>query len=304
MIFLNANSICVIKAKRHHRDMMLDLLYERIDGIENVLLKQIFDNVINNYLERIIIGEPKELIQFSESILNIIGENETLLKDLKKVFNYKWFISKTVNRYSGYDLASRLDISTCTYCNRNYTNTVITKQGKKLIRPQFDHYFDKDSHPLLALSFFNLIPSCSICNTSVKHKKEFKLNTHPHPYFDDILGEFEFNFSFTKDPYYKNGLKVSVDVENDWFTKNYLNDLAIEEVYSAHTDILYDLLLSKQAYSDRYLSILEDTVLKGFNLSRDEIYRLVYGVHLAEKDFQKRPFSKFKKDILTELDII
>ncbi|AEH01973.1 hypothetical protein [Lacinutrix sp. 5H-3-7-4] len=304
MIFLNANSISVIKAKRYHKDMMLDLLYERIDDIENLLLKQIFDNVINNYLERIIIGEPKELIQFSESILSIIGKNETLLKDLKKVFNYKWFISKTVNRYSGYDLASRLDISTCTYCNRNYTNTVITRQGKKIIRPQFDHYFDKDSHPILALSFFNLIPSCSICNTSVKHKKEFKLNTHPHPYFDDILGEFEFNFSFTNDPYYKNGLKVSVDVENDWFAKNYLNDLAIEEVYSAHTDILYDLLLTKQAYSDRYLSILEDTVLKDFNLSRNEIYRLVYGVYLSEKDFQKRPFSKFKKDILTELDII
>jgi len=154
------------------------------------------------------------------------------------------------------------------------------------------------------LSFFNLIPSCSICNTSVKHKKEFKLNTHPHPYVDDILDEFEFNFSFINDPYYKSGLKVTVDVESDWYTKNYLNDLAIEEVYSAHTDVLYDLLLTKQAYSDRYLSILEKTVLKGFKISREEIYRLVYGVHLDKKDFQKRPFSKFKKDILTELNII
>nr|WP_321227748.1 hypothetical protein [uncultured Psychroserpens sp.] len=304
MIYLNANKSNILKAKIYHRDKLLDLLYKRIDDIDNSLSKMLFDNIINDNLEGILVGEPKELMKLSLQILKEIDGDEFLLKDLKKVFNYKWFIEKTVNRYSGYHLASLLDISTCTYCNRNYTNTVITKQGKKLIRPQFDHYFDKDNHPLLALSFFNLIPSCSICNTSVKHKKEFKLNTHPHPYVDDILNEFKFNFSFKQDPYYKNGLKVSVDVENDWFAKNYLIDLAIEEVYSAHTDVLYDLLLTKQAYSDRYLSILEDTVLKGFNISRDEIYRLVYGVHLAKKDFQKRPFSKFKKDILTELNII
>ncbi|MFN3137693.1 MAG: hypothetical protein ACE37L_08395 [Allomuricauda sp.] len=304
MIYLNAHKANILRAKINHRDKLLDLLYQRIDNIEDEISIKLFDNLINNDLEKILIGNPAELGQLSIQVLNVIGKNESVLKSLKYVFNYDWFIYKTVKRYSGYELASKLDVNTCTYCNRNYTNTVITRQGKKLIRPQFDHYFDKDSHPLLALSFYNLIPSCSICNSSIKHKKEFKLETHPHPYFDDILGEFNFNFSFSNDPYYKSGLKIFIEVYRDWFTKNYLNDLEMEEVYSAHTDILYDLLLTKQAYSNRYLSILENTVLQGFHISRDEIYRLVFGVHLEQKDFQKRPFSKFKKDILEELNII
>ncbi|WP_152971471.1 hypothetical protein [Lacinutrix algicola] len=225
-------------------------------------------------------------------------------KDVGYVFSYDWFIDKTIKRYSGYDLAKMLDMPTCTYCNRNYTTTVISKNKKKIIRPQFDHYFDKKRHPLLSLSFFNLIPSCSTCNSNIKHGKEFSLNSHIHPYIDNVVDGFEFSYSYKSDPYYKNGLKVDVNVHSDRFLKNFLTDLEIEEVYNSHTDILYDLLYTKQAYSDRYLTILEDNILKGFHLSRKDIYRLVFGVYMENKNFEKRPFSKFKKDILSELGII
>lgn len=31
---------------------------------------------------------------------------------------------------------------------------------------QFNHFYDKGTYPYLALSFYNLIPSCSTCNSS------------------------------------------------------------------------------------------------------------------------------------------
>ena len=107
-----------------------------------------------------------------------------------------------------------------------------------------------------------------------------------------------------RDPYHKHGLKVKIDIFQDWYVKNLLEDLKIKEVYNSHTDILFDLLKIRQAYSDRYLSILEKEILKGLTVSASEIYRLAFGVFYEEPNFDKRPFSKFKKDILKELNII
>lgn len=39
-------------------------------------------------------------------------------------------------------------------------------------------------------------------------------------------------------------------------------------------------------------------------LSKEEDYRLLFDVELSEKDYHKRPMSKFKHDILKELGIL
>lgn len=36
-------------------------------------------------------------------------------------------------------------------------------------------------------------------------------------------------------------------------------------------------------------------------MSKEEVYKNVFGIESKEKDFHKRPFSKFKYDILEEL---
>ena len=64
-----------------------------------------------------------------------------------------------------------------------------------------------------------------------------------------------------------------------------------------------DLIKIRQAYSDKYIEILNNS-LKGVNLSKEEVYRLAFGVHYEDDKFDRRPLSKLKKDILTELGII
>lgn len=36
-------------------------------------------------------------------------------------------------------------------------------------------------------------------------------------------------------------------------------------------------------------------------MSKEEAYRMVFGIETKEEDYHKRPFSKFKKDIIDEL---
>lgn len=89
-------------------------------------------------------------------------------------FNYDEHISK--EKIMSYFLSEKMGTNTCTYCNRTYTLTVYEQlnvgEFEGLIRPEFDHWLPQSLYPDLTLSYFNLIPSCKVCNSSLKHKKK------------------------------------------------------------------------------------------------------------------------------------
>lgn len=298
MIYIDPDNSKIVLARSEYLDKMLPLIFERIDNLGNPIAKNYFDFFINDNLENILIGKPSLLIELNKLYTTHLEIN----KAIKYVFNYDWFIKKCKKRYDAYNLAEALDFNTCVYCNRIYTFTIITKSNEKITRPQFDHFFDKDSNPLLALSFYNLIPSCSICNSNIKHGKKFELSSHIHPYIDNIINEFNFSYDYTNES--KSGLKVVLDVpKNSKIEKTFI-DMSLEMVYNAHTEELKDLLNIRSKFSDKYLSILSQNVLGPYKLSQSELYRLAFGTEIEEEDFVKRPFSKFKSDILKELGII
>lgn len=234
---------------------------------------------------------PEEIAHF-KSIFNDV------YTEIENIFNYENFTTKKKKEYDAYDLAKNLDIPTCPYCNRTYTKTVITKNREKIIRPEFDHWFPKNEYPLLALSFYNLIPSCHICNSNVKGKTEFKLETHFHPYnpSSNLKATFSYNYKSYDD------YKIKINTKDD-FSHNSVEAFQLENIYQAHEDEVKDLIKIRQAYSDKYIDMLNDS-LKGVNLSKEEVYRLAFGVHYEDDKFDRRPLSKLKKDILKELGII
>jgi hypothetical protein len=286
MIHIDAFSSKIISAKNEYLEEMAFLIIERIENIHtipkinNKIAEKFFDLFVNENIESILIGMPEVIGRLNETIDPFIKASSSFETAIKYVFNYKWFIDKCVKRYDAYDLAEALDIITCTYCNRIYTNTVITKNSTKIIRPQFDHFFDKDSNPLLALSFYNLIPSCSICNSNIKHGKQFVLKTHIHPYLDDIIEDFNFTYDFTNEN--SKGVKIIVNSEKGSKIEKTFIDMSLEVVYNAHLDELSDLLELKSKFSDRYLSILSSNILgPSVKTSQEELYRLAFGTELA-----------------------
>ena len=72
---------------------------------------------------------------------------------------------------------------------------------------------------------------------------------------------------------------------------------------SGHSEELKDLFDIRYKFSQRYFKELFETYEK-LGLSYEEVYRIVFGVHFIEDKFNQRPFSKLKKDILKELNII
>lgn len=309
MLYLNPNTPKIIKAKMAFYQGMIDFVFNRIDSIKRMKdvdytkIECFFDLYINDQLDEILIGMPSKLIEISSKYGPFINNNLDLKRGIEYVFNYDLFIKHTDSRFDAYKLAESLDISTCSYCNRNFTNTVIKENGKKITRPQFDHYFDKANHPILAISFFNLIPSCSICNSCIKGIKKLDLNNFTHPYVDNPLYEIRFTYQYSNKS--KNGLKIKVITPENSKAKNTINAFEIEEVYNSHTGEIQDLLKTKQYFSEKYLSILKSKLLKdNINISKEEMYRIIFGTEYLEKNFINRPLSKFKSDILKELGII
>lgn len=227
-------------------------------------------------------------------------------KKLIEIFNYDHYISSKKTR--SYALAKVVGRNTCTYCNRLYTFTVIQKDAKtrrvndktRITRPQFDHWFPKKKYPLFGLSFYNLIPSCSVCNSSVKSDESFLLTTHIHPYIEERDQKYRFSYDLEPD----GSPKVILHTHGDK-AKRTAKDLKILEIYTEHSEYeLKDILELRFKYSDNYLDVLFNDTFNLGEVDKKDAYRILFGVEIDPNEFHKRPFSKFKYDILKELKVI
>lgn len=305
MNYININKPNIIEARDEHYRIMSYIIKRRIFGnnfkekppISHMRIQQIkdVDYEIKKYFEdegnlkKVLIGSPNELHEIKTKFAK--------KSKIKQLFHYDNWIK--YDKYNAYDLAEKLDIPTCPYCGRMYTKTVISKGSKKITRPSFDHWYPKSKYPLLALSFYNLIPSCNICNSGLKGSVDFQLSTHFHPYHK--VDNLKFTFSYDLESYQKPCVKILVS--ND-ISKKSVEAFELEEIYKTHQDEVADLLKIRQAYSENYIDMLDRILGKGVNLSREEVYRLAFGTHFNEDKFDRRPLSKMKRDILTELGIV
>lgn len=92
----------------------------------------------------------------------------------------------------------------------------------------------------MSLSFYNLIPSCTICNSSAKGDALFKFETHIHPYLNDKPNP---TFKFG---YLPNGKRWTVDFIDvtDVKEKQMLDDFHLRELYHCHDNLEVSELLN------------------------------------------------------------
>ncbi|WP_299765209.1 hypothetical protein [uncultured Dokdonia sp.] len=300
-----------------------DIISFHWNKLKPILTKRIEDSSLNRYLKKFIVDNLEDIICSKPNELKRINTNfkrhkyykNSLKGKVKAIFDYNSFVTKKESKggYDGYDLAEKLGIRTCLYCNRMFTVTIKKSKLKKdkITRPQFDHFIDKGKNPLLGLSIYNLVPSCNICNSTLKGRKEFTLNSYIHPYEDNCLDDYTYKFiPYDTDSILGNSSRLEVEIEIKNLNssigkkiKKSIDVFKLNEIMSGHSEELKDLFEIRYRFSERYFLELFNTY-KTLGLDRKDIYRVVFGAEYLEKDFGKRPFSKLKKDILKELNII
>lgn len=231
---------------------------------------------------------------------------------LKKIFDYEnWFLNLDPDGAWGpYQLTESLGMKVCTYCNRQYTFS-LSKGKNKITRPELDHFLPKNENPLLSLSFFNLIPSCTICNRDCKGKISFSYQTHFSPY------EANSKHELIKYDYYPKTYLGSIG-ETDEFRIFVKNDGAklspelkakidgntkvfeLNTIVNEHKDVVQEIIKKRHISNDNYIETLQKT-FPGAKLTLEEAYRLAYGNFYDEKEFNKRPLAKLTKDIAVSI---
>lgn len=195
-----------------------------------------------------------------------------------------------------------LEIFTCYYCNIDYVNTYNTKNGKKN-KFTLDHYYDKSTYPYLALSLYNLIPSCYTCNSKLKGTVEFK-NLAPSSKKYDFKNKVKFKLKMSdtcKNLHIKNKDDIKINLKENYSNdfKDFIEKMHLDDRYNIHKDLVFDMIQKAELYPESRLKELQDLTGIPFQQIKKDIFNLID----ENEDLSKQPFSKLIVDMSKELGL-
>lgn len=236
-----------IKLTQEEIDEIKDWFYNQVkstryvkEGLEDtscILSEEILHDIVNSKYTKFVkyCNKSKEY--------KVIKKYQDLNLSIKEIMEeaYNRFAQKRDNKETvRTTLRKKLKVDYCTYCEQ----TQITSGTHEL-----DHYLPKSEFPILALNFYNLIPSCKACNQTFKGSK-----TKPilNPFFESYDNNGVFDF-----PIYKlerdelSILNKSENLKIREKVNNSINDvLNIQKRYNEEPDIIKDIVTLRSIYNN------------------------------------------------------
>lgn len=191
-------SICDIwdDVADRHAGYVCELIDKALSATGTASLKsQHLKQVLLESSETIAKGSPvqiQQLIKKVETKLRSIikADRDLFRSEASDLFDYNKFSNKNTAGWNAYSLCRSSRYIFCPYCQQSYAFTIEKSKGGSF-RPTLDHFFPKHRYPYLALSLYNLVPSCHTCNSSLKGRKNFYIKKHLNPLSDDELVKFK-----------------------------------------------------------------------------------------------------------------
>ncbi len=227
------------------------------------------------------------------------------------IFCYDDFISKSDGHFA-YNFTESLGVSVCLYCNRQYIFTLYTSDGK--CRPTLDHFLDKATHPYFAVSFYNLIPSCYVCNASLKNQQTFSLDKNLHPFIESMTDVLRFTIDIKAVDFISGkrsdfGLDLSpekgcTDTQLIARAKENATVFKIKELYQGHKDYVAEIIKKSIYYNKSKINELHKFKTQaGTSLfsSKEEVLEFALGNFINEEKIGKRVLAKLTRDLAKDL---
>lgn len=230
---------------------------------------------------------------------------------LEEIFDYKAMNESRVEGTPRHQILREIKVPVCPYCNRQYITIYPTKsKSKRKDHPDIeettadlDHFYIKSQYPYLALSLYNFIPSCQICNSRFKGTTDFYLYPHVYPYKtgfgDDAKFSTKLDAILSGDKDSSDGV-IELQVRSgEEAIKNSISTFMLERVYQSHTDYVQEIKRKSEAYNEEMIGDLKKQYgdLLG---DKRSIMDFLYGQYLDQSQFYLRPLSKLTRDILEE----
>lgn len=252
-------------------------------------------------VKKLVIAKPDEI----STLVKTVGEPpKVAVPVLNKIFNYKK--NRTYqNRISEY--FSLLEWYVCIYCGLNNVPQfeIQGKNGKlKLKRGyQLDHFYDKKTYPYLALSFYNMIPSCSFCNSRALKGNESIGEIIP--WSDKYKFNDEVTFKLSDlgllnqhgQPLQDAQILLKHDRNGDYARQ--IKVLLLENVYQVYVEKAAKLRAKVKKYSESQLKLMAK--ISGERL--EELKQSIFEPLCHNDTSDTEPLSKLSSDIHTQLGI-
>lgn len=278
------------------------------------IMQQIADHLYDDdNLKNTILVQPENSYQLSLDLIARFGitprDQNDIYPFINKIIDYSLFSSHS------YWLGKKLGMNTCPYCNRSYIHTIINKSNQEIIRPQFDHFYPQSKAPFLALSFYNLIPSCYYCNSSLKSATSITPDTHLHPYLDGYNDDVRFkiliaannpnksdpeNYSIWLQEFISQGDPKYRKILGNNLNEGNVNLFKLNDIFLSHRDVVGELIVKCDKYSGGYANSLYK-IFGLLNTNKSEFYKYYFGNYLNNKDFHRRPLAKMTYDIIKQI---
>lgn len=192
----------------------------------------------------------------------------------------------------------KIEFENCPYCNEGKIVTWKSRNNQMKRSYDWDHFFPKKHYPFLAISLFNLVPSCKVCNFLKLDSKSPGLNPHDKYSIDELV-----NFSIrARDLKY---FESTDDFEINKFIKqtsqgqkleNLLDTIHLEERYSECKQMLKFMFRKHRSYSNLFMHVLYTSY--GLTYSKENFFEIFFNVYTKENEYKQMPYSKLISDTL------
>ena len=300
-IIINKHWKDINPTKNKIRISFIDILKSNITTIAKhpKLFNYLFDNsgnVKTQNIKKLICGSKEDL---ENIIMRLDKFNE---KDSKELVNNVFQYQKFSQRIWAKNLLKELNVRVCPYCNRQYTFTL----NNQSVRPQFDHYYPKTKYPYLAISLFNLIPSCNICNQA-----KSTLDTYDKPIlypYEQEFGQQIYFITESENLKYLQGIGDDFSINID----NYLHKLPDEvqvqikqlhllTLYNEHKDYVVDLIQNFRINTPERIDEIM-SLFPGMYNSKEELMGKIFMNDIRKERWGNRPLAKLTHDIYKDIN--
>jgi hypothetical protein len=221
-------------------------------------------------------------------------------KEIEKAFNYTAYRQKPVF----FNNFKKLNIKSCPFCNNNYIYFYKENAGDEYNSlATLEHYYPKAKYPHLSLSFHNLIPCCSTCNSKFKGNESHE-GEIAHPYYDDFNENADFRIS-VNDSIIKKDEDINISLKSmDPKCLKSIERFKLDKIYGEHRDIAKEIWNRAQVYNESRIEELYNSFYKDFGYTKEDVKDMIFCNYLHEDNINKRNHSKLSQDILKQFGLI
>lgn len=256
-----------------------------------------------NDLREILVADIDILVRWYYLYTKAEEEIQRWHNKIEGLFKYKGQNQSLISKFF-VDHAEELELGICHYCETAYINVYRTG-NRDYNHFDLDHFLPKTKCPITALSLFNFVPSCTICNERLKRNKVLGNNENETVMLSPTCEAYELDKvakicvipkeAYNSMSYSDNSdkFKIHFNTSSEIY-KSAIDTFKLVERYEFHKCEALRLMDLLQDYPDSHIEMIAGVLGKSPNEVREDIF----GEHFINQN--RRVFAKLHRDIISQ----